>query len=376
LLDHAKVLLELEHISSSIFKDVSDEFNQAQAIWQTIAHNELFLAAVQTSDFDVPLSEWHGKIGQYYAVDAKKIKSKTLIAVDGSQIYPDRHQGSTCFLINIGLVVISYGIEGRKVLFESNPMVFDGDDELSTRGYALDVVNCRREEHEFLTGVAIASKLKKECIPDEQLLLLFDGSLIFWHLESKDSMLRLEFLSRYCASLDALYKLQVPYAGYISVPRNKDLVNLLRFAVQEEFFKENIHVLLDHILDVHVCSFFLEPYTRSTVFKHKSKLSLSYPEHIQPYFFYIHVGSEIARIEIPAWIAADENLVDTLAGMILDNTLKGRGYPVVLAESHEQAVVKGADRDFFYHLIQKIGLDKHRHIALSQKSVKKRGIGI
>ncbi len=123
MLDHAKVLLELEHISSSIFKDISDEFNQAKAIWQTIAHNELFLAAVQTSDFDVPLSEWHGKIGQYYAVDAKKIKSKTLIAVDGSQIYPDRHQGSTCFLINIGLVVISYGIEGRKVLFESNPMV-------------------------------------------------------------------------------------------------------------------------------------------------------------------------------------------------------------------------------------------------------------
>ncbi len=62
--------------------------------------------------------------------------------------------------------------------------------------------------------------------------------------------------------------------------------------------------------------------------------------------------------------------------MILDNTLKGRGYPFVLAEPNEQAVGKGADRDFFNHLIQKIGVDKHRHIALSQKSVKKRGIGI
>jgi hypothetical protein len=376
VLNRAKVLCELEHISSDIFRDISDEFNGAMAMWRAIERNAVLATAVRMADFRVPLPVWNGAIGQRYSVDAHRDSYKTLCAIDGSQVYPDRHQGVACFLINIGTVVISYGIEGRKVLLESNPVVCDGNDELSARCSIVDVVNCRRQEYEFLAGVSMMARLKRDCIPGEQILLLFDGSLIFWHLDSKDTALRLEFLSRYCASLDALRNLQVAYAGYISVPHNKDLVNVLRFAAQEGIGKEHAHVSLDHILDVHICDFFLEPSTRSTVFKHTSQLSLSYPEPLQPHFFYLHVGSEIARVEIPAWIAQQEELVDILAGMVLDNALKGRGYPVVLAESHEQAVVKGPDREFFYHLIQKIGLDKHHHVALSQKSIKKRVMSI
>ena len=130
------------------------------------------------------------------------------------------------------------------------------------------------------------------------------------------------------------------------------------------------------MLDVHISHFFLSPYTRTVVFKHQAKLCDLYPSNVRPYFFYLHVGSEIARVEIPAWIALNNDYVDDIASMILDNSLKGRGYPVVLAEAHEQAVVKGPDRDFFYHLIQKVGFDRHRNVLISQKSVKKRGIGI
>ena len=88
------------------------------------------------------------------------------------------------------------------------------------------------------------------------------------------------------------------------------------------------------------------------------------------------IGAEIVRIEVPAWIARNQKHLTTVAQIILNQSLKGRGYPVALAEAHEQAVVKGPDREFFYHLIQKIGIENHQRMHLSQKSIKKRGIGI
>ena len=39
-------------------------------------------------------------------------KELTVIAADGSQIFPDRHEIANCFLINIGYVVIHYGSGG------------------------------------------------------------------------------------------------------------------------------------------------------------------------------------------------------------------------------------------------------------------------
>ena len=88
------------------------------------------------------------------------------------------------------------------------------------------------------------------------------------------------------------------------------------------------------------------------------------------------MGYEIARVEIPAWIARDDAKVDKVARMILDQSIKGRGYPVAIAEAHEQAVVKGPDRDFFYHCIQKMSIEHKLRVAYSQKVLKKRGIGI
>ena len=68
--------------------------------------------------------------------------------------------------------------------------------------------------------------------------------------------------------------------------------------------------------------------------------------------------------------------MDLIATIIADQCVKGRGYPVVLAEAHEQAVVKGLDREFFYHLINKISLEHNKTLKISQKSRKKLGMGI
>ena len=168
-------------------------------------------------------------------------------------------------------------------------------------------------------------------------------------------------------------------AGYISLPKSKDVVNLVRVVLDnpEKFGceisdQENIN----HIVDATIASFFLKKHHRTIIFKSNASITKQYPEHLKPHFFYLHVGDEIGRVEVPAWIATDETKVATIARVIIDQCIKGRGYPVVLAEAHEQAVVKGPDREFFYQLITRFGVERKKQMHVSQKSLKKRGIGI
>ena len=55
------------------------------------------------------------------------------------------------------------------------------------------VVNGKREELELEAGLLHALKLQKES-PAAPVLFLFDGSLVFWHLESKEPGLKKYFL--------------------------------------------------------------------------------------------------------------------------------------------------------------------------------------
>jgi hypothetical protein len=56
-----------------------------------------------------------------YSLPARP-KKMTAVATDGSQIFPDRHELSACYLINIGSVVLHYGTGERPVL-TSHPTV-------------------------------------------------------------------------------------------------------------------------------------------------------------------------------------------------------------------------------------------------------------
>lgn len=376
MLDRSKVMRELRDISDKLFIDISESREKAQKIWDSISHDPLFLPKVcaiqDTAPWLVPT--WAGNLADIHAIE-KKIEQYRVLSIDGSQIYPDRHQGTSCFLINIGTVVLSYGLPGKAVYFDSVPFVYAQDGEESHES-STELVNCRRQEFEFEFGLKMSRQLKETNQDEAPLLFMFDGSLIFWHLESKDAQLKDQYLSKYLLSLHQLYQQKVLIAGYISLPKNKELVNLLKlqdcnFNVSGEFNKD-----LDLLVDTNIGHFFLEPFTRSTIFKNNASICAHYPDHLHPHFFYLHVGSEIARIEIPAWIAKDEEKVTFIAQIMIDQVQKGRGYPVAIAEAHEQAVVKGPDREFFYQLINKIGFERNQRLSMSQKSIKKRGIGI
>jgi len=61
---------------------------------------------------------------------------------------------------------------------------------------------------------------------------------------------------------------------------------------------------------------------------------------------------EIARVEIPTWVAENEELTNLVHSLVLDQCQRGHGYPVALMEAHEKAVVTIADRERFWQLVE------------------------
>jgi len=83
---------------------------------------------------------------------------------------------------------------------------------------------------------------------------------------------------------------------------------------------------------------------------------------------------EVARLEFPSWVVEDVQLLKTALSLTLAQVIKGFGYPVALAEAHNQAVVRGGDRSRFFALLEqqmiKAGL---QNIGTSYKEARKRG---
>ncbi len=378
MLDRSKLLQQMHALASQLFIDYSGDHQLARGVWEKISQDAAFIYAVRAAQAFSPLllATWEPEqnISQACAItlplkDASASAASfcyRVISVDGSQIYPDRHQGSNCFLINVGMVMLAYGLSGKSAALSCWPTVYSGQ-ELSDPFISPEVINGQREEAELQAGVQLCTAY---AIDDAVQLLLFDGSLVFWHLEAQDTRLRDRFLPAYLARLQQLYEARHLVAGYISAPRSRELVNLIKLALTREDKEVEADVL--HLVDAQVAHFFLMPQTRSIVFKNHASICDQYPEHLRPHFFYVHGGDEIGRVEIPAWIAADEHLVDCVAQVVVDQCQKGYGYPVAIAEAHEQAVVKGADRDFFYQSLNQLSIAHKQRMVSSQKSIKKR----
>ena len=375
MLDRLKLIVELQHVADQLFIDSTPSYHLAQDIWQLIIADQTFLYKVRQVDnapWPVPL--WQDDLATIIDIE-RNISAYIALSVDGSQIYPDRHNILSCFLINTGSVVLPYNIEDKKVQLFSEPKVFAGIDE-DQQAFTTDGVNCKRQELELRAGLDLAKKIKVHH-NNAPMVLLFDGSLIFWHLSSKEIHVRDHYLNAYLALLDQLCHEKIPVCWYISMPKSKELMSLVRlYLCNFDTDKKEMYEVVNNVIDSTIMYGVLEPFQRSIVFSNHSSISSYYPTHLRPFFFYVHTGNEIGRVEIPAWMAQDSSMIDMIAQVVIDQCIKGGGYPVALAEAHEQAVVKGPDREFFYHFLQKMGMERNHAQSISRKSLRKRGMGI
>lgn len=378
MLNHQKLFKELENATHAFFVDYQREHITARQLWEKIRSDEQFAQMVQQGSWPYLVPLWQGDLDGQELVGGR-LDDYSVYAVDGSQIYPDRHQGVACYLINIGTALLQYGqLAGHsKAHFTSQPYLMtaqlENADNQGSYEMHPDLVNCQRTEFEFRAGLEMSQSAD---LAGKEPVFLFDGSLIFWHLDSKEEPVKNRFLTSYCALLQQLYTKKVLHAGYISLPKSRELVNVLRIASEMPLQEPTEIFNGSCLVDADVVRFYLKPHHRTLVFENRSPIVQFYPPQLRPHFFYVHNGIEIVRIEIPAWIAQDEALVAHISSVILNQSLKGNGYPVCLAEAHEQAVVKAADRELFYLMLHKIMHEKKLVYPVSQKSLHKRILGI
>ncbi len=385
MLDRNKVISQISSLVEKIFPDLDNQNNLAQEVFLKISQDENFADNVERSKSLFLVPSWDGNLDDVFNIKTNK-NPYSVLSVDGSQIYPDRHVGGAkCFLINMGGCLLEYTEARSTAHMFCEPTVLLPQDIISPDDekvkFSIDMVDLKREELELANMYQKALYYK-----DKKPICFVDGSLVFWFLETRNPEVKAKFLNEYLYYLDKFYQEHIPVAGYISFPKSREIVNLIKIGlcrfdfaecgICHRKYKEFPCKSVDNLIDTQVLRLLLKPLQRTTIFWSNSKVTESYPEHLKPCFFYLNVGKEIVRIETLKWIAQDPEMLDAVCVASIDQAIKGNGYPVVIAESHEQAVVKGPDRDFFYHLIQKIGIENKKRFFISQKSLKKKRIGV
>lgn len=278
----------------------------------------------------------------------------TIIASDGSQILPNRHAITLYYLINVGSLVYRHGSGEKPETHNPTPQLYyTPEDVLDQQGRLISPgeVNVKRDLAELrvladLAGQAVART------PAEPVITLIDGQLSLRVIDLPFNR-QSECQEEYIEMLQKLHQIGAVVAGYIDRPRSTFVLALMHLAslepetINEENLRQSPFV---HLTDLDLFNF-LGPGERSAIFVVKGKNYQIYDQNGQGlHFFYLNVSSNpadphLARVEIPAWLAADTVAVDVLHAAIVDQARITGGYPYVLTRADELAVISGEEHE-------------------------------
>ncbi len=406
MLDLMKLARQMQGISQHLSQEAAAAQERV-----TAARGLLAIAALRQSDLVTQASTWGDRAPFTAAQPTEPLTTRTaiaaapeahtVIATDGSQISPSHHEIAYCYLINTGRVVLHYG-QSRFPLLDSLPeVVYRAEDLYLSRQWGISTeewMGHRRTVAEAVVlaelGEAVQESLASESSVGESVpvLALVDGSLIYWFLEALPGEARDRILPPILDVWERLRRQGIPLVGYLSASRSGEAMNFLRFAACPFPAPDcQTHCSNDEnssggsradrapcgrFLPLRDATFWateLAPGERSPFWRSTASILDLYGDH-RVDFCYLNVGPEVARVEVPQWVMADAALCDMALRMVLTQVQKGYGYPVTLAEAHNQAVVKGGDRTRFFALLEqemiRAGL---KNVGTSYKEARKRG---
>ena len=387
MLELAKIARDIDSLGRERAESLSglpEQLRQADAVVSEICRDldgaRKRISAARTSWLTTTFDEPPNRDYDFPNVPARH----AVVAVDGSQVMPDRHEVTLCYLLNVAGVILYYGI-GERPVAGTAPKLCYRDEDLFEEPYGgrrvpvndklLAMRRTLAESAELESAIRAA---KASGIP---VVALWDGSLIRWALENEPPDYKQRALDEYLRAFDVAMELGVPIAGYISDPGSKDFVNSMRIMLchKSEVKCDNYGYAecetkecdaVARLKDSHVFSKRLAGGKRSVLFTSSSTILEKYREH-RVRAFYMDAGKEIVRIEVPEWVAADRELLDLTHAVCCDQAQKGRGYPVALAEAHEHAVVRSQERNVFYEMIERSFIKHGARLSRSFKRISK-----
>lgn len=284
----------------------------------------------------------------------------TLIATDGSQIYPDTHGIALYYLVNVGAIVLRQG-SGEAPATLTEPVLAlgedDPDEEQDRAVIDTEEVNLRRALREVRMLAELAGRERAAWGGDAERLVvaLADGPLLLWMPQRLTDPEQARRVDEFTAELAVLQRARAVPLGYIDRPRSANLLRVLHLAGLEpgEITKERLRKespyrgLSDAVLFQD-----LEPGQRTALFATTAEVNRFYNERGQRICFcYLNVAHEpgekaarIVRVETPEWVARRPELLQAaLAAVRSDCRLVA--YPYVLTRAHELALVRGQERE-------------------------------
>jgi hypothetical protein len=300
----------------------------------------------------------------------------TALAADGSQIPLDRHAAAPCYVLNIGKIALHYGSSERaKLTSDATLQYLDEDIYVSENGESIPISEKTIANRRLSAETSGLAGLIGENA-DRTAVALLDGPLIVWARQDESERDRRAMVDHFVALLNAGQEAAIPVAGYISRPGHREVIGLLRQILCPEKCRHDPAgpcTAFFRLTDAHLYAELLKrPGDRSPLFASHARSLDYYPEAHRIVFFYMNAGAEIARVEIPRWVAAEPDLLGRVHSLVYDQVKKGMGYPIALSEAHERAVVRAADRSAFLQLVEN-SLARHNIPALqTRKALAKR----
>lgn len=309
----------------------------------------------------------------------------SVVGVDASSIPPDRHSSVHYYLVNVGYALLTYGREPDAILEASSQLCFRDED--------LYVFPEKRDVP--IEGMLLSARMEVEALRLLQQVLdsrtwptlaLLDGPLILWTLQNETQEVQRALLQGFLSTMDFLKETGVPPAGYVSYTGSRDVTNSLRVWLCQGQPNEcdrcasddrELCLALAKIRDRELYAFLADG-ERSQLFGSSSQILEEYGEQ-RVDFFYMNVGEEIVRVEVPRWVASDADLLSFVHAAIYDQCQRSPGvppYPPVLQEAHEQAAITAPERRLVEEMVEQALGQYGRRVVHSAKEDSKRRRGV
>ncbi len=266
----------------------------------------------------------------------------SLLAADGSQILPDRHAALQYSLVNVGAIAIQPGSGETPEVFTDSQLLFGEELYTKTGQITGEAIEQRRDIFERRKLLELAPNYPAPVIA------LTDGPVELWGAKGAGEEDYRKNLEIHKSILSQLQSRGVIVAGYVDKPGADLAVRTLEIAqlsTEEEFKDIRKYHSLRGVTDRWLYRF-LPGGHRSAVFGLQSGSRAHYTGDLALHFFYLNAGDTrhpwLVRVEIPKWVANDEDKLNLLHAALLGqcSSLGAKPYPYILQRAHEIAVVK------------------------------------
>ena len=280
-----------------------------------------------------------------------------LLAADGSQINPNRHDAVEFGLINIGVIRLQPVQALTPVEITSCELFLYQSPENDSGPLTEELVALKRDfkERSELARLAAAEP--------GVVLTLTDGPLELFREPKGDPRFDRLF-EDYLDVMEVLASMNTVTAGYVDKPGADLVVRLLELTLypDEELQKAGKERQLGGVRDIDLFRDTLQPAERSAIFAIQSssaeKFSQRLNGHMALHFFYLNVGRVgrpwLVRVELPAWVSQQTELVDLLQATLLQQCRQMgiKAYPYALHRAHEVALVSFQDKQQLQVMIE------------------------